>query len=422
MRWRLQGFAHKEVVFIGRGREGLSFERFITEHGKASSFRFIDQRDGPGYLEQLRQVDPKRVVVVKTPGCPGATVPFPYTTATNLFFDCVRQVGAVTIGVTGTKGKSTTAAMIGAILKQSGRKAVVCGNIGIPMLDVLDSQDDPPDADTLFVVELSSYQLADMVAGPHVGVITNLYEDHMPYHGGVEAYWDAKRNIVRQMDGSGVLVYNPEFERVNRWIETTACRGLPIDPQAHVDMRDWIIWGDHNRLNALLAVAAAGVVGVTEAESLGVLRSFEPLPHRLQTVGSVNGVTFIDNAIGGNPAATVSAMTAVKDAAPPLGCMMVGGVDRNYDFTELGRHIQALEVPSLVLFPDTGPMIRAALPDDCRPACFETRDMDVAVQWAAQQCPAGSICLLSPASPAQTFSTDFEDLGRMFAESVRRLV
>jgi len=419
MKWSLPEFDGKDIVFIGRGREGISFERFIGLHGNTASFRFVDRSDGPDYLTSLSALDLTKTVVVKTPGCPGSTVPVPYTTATNVFLNCVHQLGARLVGITGTKGKSTTTSMIGAILKEDGFDAMVCGNIGIPMLDVLGLEDPAPNAQTVFVVELSSYQLSDVSMSPDIAVVTNLYEDHIPYHGSLEAYWDAKRNIIRDMRDSGTAIYNPQFDLVAHWVRDSPCRGIPIDPDHFVEMSGWKVWGDHNRLNALLAITAAGVLGVSEETALNVLRDFDPLPHRLQHAGTIKGVEFIDNAIGGNPAATIAAMSAVRGAGKTISCLIVGGVDRNINFCELGQTISGHGIPFLVLLPETGKKIRDALPSGYRVSCHETSTIQDAVAWAVEKCPAGTVCLLSPASSSQTISKDFEELGCMFTDAVK---
>jgi len=421
MKWALLDFADKDVVFIGHGREGQSFERFIQQHGRISSFRFVDQSDGPSYLEELGTLEQDNTVVVKTPGCPGRLVPVAYTTPTNLFFNCVRQTGARVVGVTGTKGKSTTTALIGKILTQAGQDAILCGNIGLPMLDALDCTAHRVTDASIFVVELSSYQLEDLMKSPDVAVITNLYEDHVPYHGSLAKYWDAKRNIMRFMSESGIVVFNPDFQLVGQWVSESSCAGVAIDPRTPVDMSNWNLWGEHNRLNSLAAVAVTRFLGVPEADALAAICTFEALPHRMQRVRSVSGVMFIDNAIGGNPAATIAAIKAVEEHGDKIGCLMLGGEDRDYNFSELAASIHESDIPNLILFPETGTHIRNELPNGYAPECLETTDVGCAVNWAARHCPEGSVCLLSPASPSQTISTDFEDMGNMFKEAVASL-
>lgn len=421
MIWDLTKFAKKHVLFIGHGREGRSFERFIKTYGNPLSFRFIDQQNGASYLDELLTVDTHNTIVVKTPGCPGHQVPIEYTTPTRVFFECVRQLGARVVGITGTKGKSTTTALIGHVLAEAGLDVHVCGNIGVPMLDTLPGPNDPSRAESVFVTELSSYQLADLEYSPDIAVITNLYTDHVQYHGGQDAYWEAKRNIVRYMPQNGIVVYNPDFDRIRQWIDNSACMGRPIQPSAPVNMTGWHLWGKHNMLNALMAVEVAHSFGIPREVSLEAIRHFEGLPHRLQRVRTVGGVTYIDDAIGSHPEATISAINAVHEQGEEIGCLMLGGSDRSYDFSALGILIQQYRIPYLVLFPDTGKKIRQSLVGGYLPECFETKDMQEGVAWAEKHCMSGTVCLLSTASPSYSLWSDFEEKGQCFQDSVRAL-
>lgn len=410
----LKEFLDKDIVFIGRGREGLSFEKFIKANVGIKSFRFTDQQDGPNYLDALKQLDPETTVVVKTPGCPGRLVPVKYTTPTRVFFLCARQLGSKIIGVTGTKGKSTTASLIGAMLVNGGVKAVVAGNIGLPMLDALENAD----ASTVFVLELSSYQLSELETSPDIAAITNLYRDHIDYHENIENYWEAKRNIMRYMTEDKSLVYNPDFDIIQHWLAETKCKSVAINTQDQIDMSKCQLIGDHNKLNAIMARNVAELMGVDRTSIQAALNNFKPIPHRLQKVRTVKGITFVDDAIGSQPEATIAGITACVRQIGPVGCVMLGGQDRDYDFEPLVKMLSQLMIPKLVLFPDTGAKIKALFPDNYQPECFETRDMYEAVKWASEHCPSGSVCLLSTASPSYSIWKDFEQKGEQFQEAV----
>lgn len=417
MIYSLPEFENKAVVFIGRGREGASFEEFIQQHATIASFSYVDQQDGPHYLDNLKTLDFTKTIIVKTPGCPGRLVPAPYTTPTKVFFECVKQLGAKTIGVTGTKGKTTTASLLAHMLRQTGITVALAGNMGEPMLNSLKDANEH----TVFVLELSSYQLAELEVSPNVAIITNLYRDHIDYHGNLEAYWEAKRNIMRYMDSSGVVIFNPESEIVFHWLAESQAKQLPIDLNEHVDMKKSKLIGDHNRLNYLLAKKAATVLGVDMFSCQTALASFQPIRHRLQIVRTVRGITFIDDAIASQPEAAVAGITACVREVGPVGCVMLGGQDREYDFSELVKLLSTLLIPKLVLFPDTGAKIKALFPDTYQPEVFETRDMTEAVKWAADHCPSGSICLLSTASPSYSIWKDFEEKGDLFQKAVAAL-
>lgn len=414
MNFELPDFYDKDVVFVGRGKEGVSFEKFINTHASPRSFRFVDQKDDPDYLENLKKLDLTQTIVVKTPGCPGRLMTVPYTTPTRVFFDCVKQLHAKSVGITGTKGKTTTSSLMAATLKNAGLDARLCGNIGDPMLDSLEGATQ----NTIFVVELSSYQLTELRQSPDVAIITNLFRDHTDYHGNLEAYWEAKRNIMRFMDETGAVVFSPEFEVVLHWLAESKARQIMINPQEAVDMSKAKLIGDHNKLNYLMVRAAAELFGVDRATAQTTFYNFEPIRHRLQPVRTVRGITFVDDAIGSNPEATIAGIQALVRNRGPIGCVMLGGVDRNYDYSELVKLLEVLLIPNLVLFPDTGAIIKTMLPETYKPELFETRDMTEAVDWAAEHCPSGSICLLSTAAPSTVLWTNFEEKGSLFQQAV----
>jgi UDP-N-acetylmuramoylalanine--D-glutamate ligase len=413
----LPDFTNKHVVFVGKGKEGSSFEQFIQQQGGIASFTFVDQKDDPNYLENLRNLDMSDTIVVKTPGCPGRLMPVPYTTPTRVFFDCARQLGATIVGITGTKGKTTTSSLIAAMLKNGGLDSRLCGNIGIPMLDALSKAD----KSTIFVVEVSSYQLAELQQSPDVAVITNLYRDHLDYHGTLEAYWEAKHAIVRFMHENNSVIFNPQTKMVYHWIAETKVHEIPINPEETVDMSKAKLIGDHNRLNYLMAREVAKLFGVDRITIQNTFNNFEPVRHRLQTVRTARGITYVDDAIGSNPEATIAGIEAIVRNRGPIGCVMLGGVDRQYDYTQLVKLLQVLQIPNLVLFPDTGAQIKALLPANYTPKLFETRTMAEAVTWAAEHTPSGSVCLLSTAAPSTVLWSSFEEKGSLFQQAVLEL-
>lgn len=415
--FELPVFADKDVVFVGRGKEGLSFQKFIELHVNIRSFRFVDKKDDPNYLENLKTLDMTQTVVVKTPGCPGRLMTVPYTTPTRVFFDCVKQLRAKSIGVTGTKGKTTTSSLLAEMLKNAGLDAKLCGNVGTPMLDVLERST----PSTIFVIELSSYQLTELQQSPDVAVITNLYRDHTDYHGTLDAYWEAKRNIMRYMNENGTVVFNPENEIILHWLAESKAKQAPINAADEVDMSQAKLIGDHNKLNFLLARKAAEIFGVDSGIAINTFKNFEPIRHRLQPVKTVRGITFVDDAIGSNPEATIAGIQALVKNRGPVGCVMLGGVDRDYDYSQLIKLLHTLLIPKLVLFPNTGAIIKAQLPEDYTPDTFNATDMDEAVAWAAENTPSGSICLLSTAAPSTVLWNSFEEKGSLFQQAVLSL-
>lgn len=419
MIFSLPDFENKDVIFIGKGREWDSFSAFIQKHVQLNSLQniFIQENDPDGYNEKLKNLDFTKTIIVKTAGYPGRLVPAPYTTPTKIFFDCIKQIGSKTIGITGTKGKTTTTTLLHYILQQAGMPALVAGNMGKPMLDVLASAT----SETIIVLELSSYQLAELEVSPDMAIITNLYRDHVDYHGNLEHYWEAKRNIMRFMTPDNTLVFNPENEVILHWLAESDAQSVAIDANEVVDMTKSQLIGEHNKLNYLLARTVARKLGVDKFTCENALRTFKPVPHRLEKVRTVRGITFVDDAIASQPEAAIAGITACVREVGPVGCVMLGGQDRDYDFTELVRLLSTLLIPKLVLFPETGAKIKAMLPENYKPETFETKDMHEAVNWAAEKVPSGSVCLLSTASPSYSVWKDFEEKGDLFQKAVLEL-
>lgn len=419
MNYSLPYFSGKKVLYVGDSREKASFEAFMSDLGIVTEISSVDEKSSNKYLEELKHVDQSDTAIVKSPDIPGHKMPVPYTTVTRVFFDCARQLGVRSVGVTGTKGKTTTASLLSHTLKNAGLDARICGNNDNPLLESLKATTN----ESVLVVELSSYQLAELGQSPDVALITNLHKDHTKYHGGLENYLEAIRNVMRYMNEQSAVIYNPETEIILHWLAESTARQMPIDPQENVDMSKAKLIGDHNKLNYLMVRTAASLFGISGAQTLESLKSFEPVRHRLQPVRTVRGVTYVDDAIGSTPEATVAGITALIHNRGPVGCVMLGGVDRDYDYTELVQLLYRVGVPKLVFFPDTGPIIDALIKEKegYNPDTFEATDMDEAVKWAAENTPSGSICLLSTAAPSTVLWRSFEEKGSLFQNAVLEL-
>ncbi|HZZ98994.1 MAG TPA: Mur ligase family protein, partial [Candidatus Saccharimonadia bacterium] len=202
----------KRILILGYGKEGKATRAFLHKFVPDAFIDTADQNDGDDYLDKQAEFD----LVIKTPGIPRRLVTIPYTTATNLFFDNL-PAGVKTIGVTGSKGKSTTTSLIYAILKHAKLPVRLAGNIGSPMLAELM---DKVEQGTIFVLELSSYQLEDLEFSPDIAVFLNVFAEHLDYHGSLQSYITAKSRIAGHMATDGVLVFN----RNNSFVAELASR------------------------------------------------------------------------------------------------------------------------------------------------------------------------------------------------------
>lgn len=419
MKWNLDQFDGKDIVFVGvgRGRSAHGTRHFLETYGNIKSFTGLNKTADLSFADQLDAFDKATTVFIKNEGIPGYEVPVPYISPLQIFFDNIGLTGATTVGVTGTKGKSTTTSLAVHILKSTGKNAVLAGNIGISPLLTLGEADET----TIFVLELSSYQLTDVKASPHISACINLYNDHVDVHGSLEKYWEAKRNIMRFAGSEDVFIYNPDFEALRDWAAAATCKTIAIDPKEPLDLSRAKLFGDHNRLNALIAREIARQFDISDQATIGAINSFEPLKHRMQTVAVKDDVTYIDDGIGMTPESTMASMEAISHKIGPIGCLLLGGLDRGYDFAELMRAVAAQKVPHLVLFPDTVAKMKAALPDGYKPEIFETKSMGEAVGYAHKHAPKGSVVLLSTAAPSYSLWRDFEEKGDQFQAAVQAI-
>lgn len=416
MSWQLDQFAGKDVVFVGvgQGRAMSGVKEFLERNAGLKSFVGVDKKPGAKPLEFLKNYDQAQTIFIKNEAIPGSEMPVPYVTPMQIFFSQVKLTGATTVGITGTKGKSTTSALTAFILKSAGKNAVLAGNIGISPFSALEAAE----PDTIFVLELSSYQLSDLKVSPHISACINLFNDHTNWHGSLELYWEAKHNIMQFAGPDDIFIYNPDFEVLNDWARNASCQAIAINKNDDLDLTSAKLFGEHNRLNALVAREIAREFGVSDDETQKAITSFEPLRHRMQFVAERNGLTFIDDAIGMTPESTSASLKAVSEKYGQVGCLLLGGQDRGYDFTGVMQLVADLKIPNIVLFPDTIEKMKQAIPANYQPNIFETRDMSDAVAWAIQNSPQNSVVLLSTAAPSYSLWRDFEQKGDLFQQAV----
>lgn len=404
---KLKGLSNKNILILGFGKEGKATRVFLQTLVPTAVVSVADQKDGTDYLAGLAAYD----VVIKAPGVPKRLVPVPYTTATNIFF---ANTKGYTIGVTGSKGKSTTASLLYAILKESGRNVHLVGNIGNPMLTALGEE---RSSDTVYVIELSSYQLDDIEYSPRISLIINLFPEHMDYHGGVEPYWKAKERIVAHATRNDYFVYNPAIPRLVHLAKTTKAKVVPFVTELPFDDTHISLLGRHNKDNVRAAVTAAGLLNVPPDAIAKAVAGFHALPHRLEYVGTYRSISFYDDAISTTPESAICAI----ESFPSVGAILLGGKDRGYDFSRLGKLIAKRRIPTVVLFPDSGESIYRAITNASYAPenLLRTDKMEEAVVFAYRHAPKDSVCLLSTASPSYSLWKNFEKKGDLFQQFVQ---
>ncbi|MBI1908164.1 UDP-N-acetylmuramoyl-L-alanine--D-glutamate ligase [Candidatus Uhrbacteria bacterium] len=415
----IKGLKGKRVIILGFGKEGQATFAALGTRGITATVTDEAELtlDIPEYAPLNALTADADTVVIKSPGIPphrpgvqkflaeGATI----TSATNIFF-AERKGRGLLIGITGTKGKSTTASLLAHVLTAAGTSARLVGNIGSPALAELDAPDD-----TVFVVELSSYQLSDLTTPPDIGVILNLYEEHMDWHGSVAAYQSAKLRLGEIMSERDVLVYNDAFPRLADLAARTKATALPFAADDAV-LDALTVKGEHNRTNARGVLAVCDHLGIDRGIVRDAFASFVPLPHRLQEVGEVRGVTFVNDSISTTPQ---SALAAIDVYEKRLGAIILGGQDRGYDFSALAKRLKQLPHVLALVMPG-GDRLFAAL-EDVGVQAERVGDLDEAVKKSLEHMPSGGVCLMSPASPSYGQFKNFEQRGEMFADAVAGL-
>src|ERR1700754_2384999 len=323
-----------------------------------------------------------------------------------------------TIGVTGSKGKSTTSSLISHLLAAVGRPNIFGGNIGVPLLDL-------PPAE-LYVLELSSYQCADLTDSPRVAVVTALFPEHLDAHGGEREYYRDKLNLLRHEPE--MIVVNGADELLRGEIRDDAdANGFPPIPAGADDSRfrveDDIVFcsddvlfprsvlrlrGAHNGRNLCVALAVLDGLGIDVLAAKDELReavaSFEGLPHRLTEIQDQSGLIFVDDTLSTSPYATIHAIDAY--AGRPL-TVLVGGQDRGVDYGPLRDFLADRELPAIGL-PDSGPRILGELAGLPGIRTELAADLPAAVRLSRKLTPEGGVVLLSPGAPSYGQYRNFE--------------
>jgi len=465
-------FSGKSIALLGFGREGQSTYLFlrkiftemlltiadrnpgVRDNPLVQGDRYLDFITGGEYLERLASFD----VIFRSPGIPvwklvedqanegksaspanghGRIPRDRITSQTELFLEYYADQA---IGVTGTKGKSTTSSLLSHILKTAGKEVILAGNIGNPLFNFVDLIT----PGTIIVCELSSHQLEFLRRAPHISILLNMYQEHLDAYESFEAYCQAKLNITRYQNRSDFFVYNADDPLVSSLAGTytgsrQACPFSMPERQAHGcfirdetiiyrdGKREVPVWkihqdrflrGRHNLLNILAATSAAMILG-TDPELIGEgISTFKGLEHRLEYVGEFQRIHFYDDSI-----ATISeaCMEAIR-AIPMVDTLIAGGFDRGIDYSGLAGFLAESAVRNFILVGDAGRRIAEHLKSRgiAGKKIFCINRFDDFREIAFRETLPGYACLLSPAAASYDEFNNFEERGKRFRELVRR--
>jgi UDP-N-acetylmuramoylalanine--D-glutamate ligase len=428
-------FKDKKIAVIGEGVEGKSSAEFLQKQSAKVEIR--DKKQGDDYLEDLNRFD----LVVRSPGVKistlGNVTPEKITSQTKLFFDLSPTKNI--IGVTGTKGKGTTATLIYEMLKAAGFDAYLGGNIGVPPFDFIDQLT----PESWVVLEMSSFQLQDLTVSPHIAVLLMITSEHMDYHNDINEYIEAKRNILRHQSSSDIVIVNRDYpasnesdihsngkvyyisrEREveegcfalgNQIILRSKGNDLPV-----IDTRELLLRGDHNHENACAAALAAYLAGVRINAITDALKTFKGLEHRLELVDKINDIEYYNDSFSTTPETAIAAIESFKN--PEI--LILGGSSKNSDFTELGEIIGKREnIKAIIGVGDEWQKIKEKIVS-LKPETLVIEGADSMgkiVLAASKIAEPGDVVLLSPACASFGMFQNYKDRGNQFKTEVQNL-
>ena len=441
----------KKILVMGLGVSNRPLVRMLLAYGcdvtgcdKTPRENFDDElrklealgckmKVGEGYLNDL-----SADIVFRTPGMhpnipalkalrdSGAEV----TSEMEVFFElCPCTI----LAVTGSDGKTTTITLISEMLKASGKRVWLGGNIGTPLLPLIDQIQETDYA----VVELSSFQLMDMRRSPHIAVVTNLAPNHLDVHKDMEEYIQAKVNLFRYQGKEDILIVNADNSITSQFVGNGTTRYFSYSGKvksgtylegdmicrngtAVLDKKEIVIPGEHNVENYMTAILA--VDGLVEDETIRqVACSFGGVEHRIEFVREVNGVRFYNDSIASSPTRTIAGLKSF----PQKVILLAGGYDKKIPYDVLGPHIVE-HVKAVYLCGATGDKIRKAVENapgyqPGSPELIDCQDLKDATLQAARDAKSGDVVLMSPASASFDQFKNFEVRGNYFKAIVKEL-
>lgn len=418
----INNLINKKIVILGFGKEGNSTYNYIRKYDKNIFLTIMDNNyknividDKNVSIENINYQKLKDYdLIIKTPGISFKEVDISsfkskITSQLELFLENTK---AFIIGVTGSKGKSTTSTLIYEILKNNNKKCILLGNIGIPIFDEIDEIKD----DYYVVIEISSHMLQYVKKSPNISVITNFFPEHLDHYINLDEYYNAKLNIARYQNKEDFLIYTSDNKDLKNYIDK-------INNQNKIDVTfknnkysniKANLKGEHNLKDILYALKVSEILNLDLNKSLDAIEKFKPLKHRMELVGTYNGIIFYNDSIATIPDATINAIKALDT----VNTLIVGGKDRNIDYTDLINYINSCKIKNIIFLPSTGHKICDTINSVYNK--FKVDNVEEAVDIAMKVTEKGKICLLSPAASSYGYYKNFEDRGNRYINAIKK--
>ena len=423
--------SHQKILILGFGREGRSTYSLLRDYFPEIQIGIADRNEEIGIIDELTEDQNAQIytgedylnvldeydLVIKSPGIKldqqstGSHITF--TSQTALFLMYYRDQ---VVGVTGTKGKSTTVSLIYHFLKNAGTKSVLLGNIGTPAFNHISKIDN----ETIVVFELSAHQLQNIEISPHIAVLLNIFPEHLDHFDSFEKYEAAKLNIGKYQKYGDKLIVS---ERITGKIKPFPSDSITINEEAfngtlsvHENNE---LKGKHNWFNTEAALAVMEVLGVNRENSIQSLKHFNMLPHRLEYVGEYEEIKFYNDSISTIPESTIAAVKTIPD----VDTLILGGFDRGLDYSDMVNFIKQSPIKNLIFLGAAGDNMLALFRVNQNPdqQLFKVNSLNDAFEIIKKETSKGKCCLLSPAAASYDQFHNFEHRGDIF-KSLARLV
>lgn len=439
-------FEGKKILILGFGKEGQSTYKLIRKYLKQQILYIADKEmnfqnnyemlkddsnlvfiSGEKYLEDLKEYD----IIMKTPG-----ISFAGINTTKYLHKIKSQLELLlefynnfTIGVTGTKGKSTTSSLIYTVLREQNRKCMLLGNIGVPVFDYIDSIQE----DILLVLEMSSHQLEYMKLSPNIAILLNVFQEHLDYYKSFENYIEAKSNIFKYQKQLDCLIYNYDNPILDKLVDNACGKVYKVSfkgkSSSNIYLKDNKIYyneklmyddskekrnlvGNYNLNNIMFVIAVSEILKLDINKTIESINNFKTLEHRLEFVGKYNDILYYDNSIGTVPMATIEAVNALKN----VDTLIIGGMNRGIDYGEFIEYLNNSDINNIICMPETGHNIAKEIKKDKR---YIVDTLEEAVKVAKRVTQKEKICLLSPAAASYGFFKNFEEKGNLYKALVK---
>jgi len=439
----------KKIVILGFGVEGESSYRFLRNHFPEKNLFIADKNMkllnnrvdlmedpylevtlGENYLNGIEEYD----LILKAPGISLKDVDISkfeskIISQLELF---LQYMDVYTIGVTGTKGKSTTSSLMHKILLDQGKDSFLLGNIGEPIFNDIDYIK----KDSIVVLELSSHALEFVTKSPNIAILLDIYEEHLDHYKTFEKYVEAKFNVAKFQKESDWFIYNYDNDAMNKFgynhkenDYAVSFYNMPNAKNKAYLQDDYIycngkkimycyekmnLKGLHNINNMMFIFAVCDILNLNFEDAINTIKNFKALEHRMEFIGIINGVEYYNDSIATIPQATMNAVNALKN----VNTIIVGGNDRGVDLTELINFLKEQDtIENIICLPKTGEYIKRGLENSGKNVVFMENLKDV-VKYAMEVTKKNTSCILSPAASSYGYFKNFEERGRLFKEYI----